>query len=176
MIKKIINNTICFLIIGFIYSYALYGVVDYLAMYSPLVAFMGNLLFIFFMIAADEFGMRRYWRADAIYARLAKIKNKRQREFALYFERWSLKNYVSFRTFLFVFYFAVLIAAQISKFYPDLIEDSVANFLSVIEYSVIVLLALKDIVEEFPRDRSRAQTKLEEFELYLAEQLDIKNT
>jgi hypothetical protein len=103
-----------------------------------------------------------------MHARLAKYKIAKHRELALRFDRWSLKYYVSFRTFLFTFYVAVLIAAQIAKLYPALVEESIAGFLGVVEFSVIILLAFKDLGEEFPRDRNRARARLEEFEKYLA--------
>jgi predicted membrane protein len=130
---------------------------------------VGNLLYIFAFIAADEYMVRRYWRAEALHARLKRKKNIRYRKISFHYETWSMKHYVSFRTFLFIFYVLVLIAAQVSKFYPALIEESIASFLGVVEYSVIILLAFKDIGEEFPRDRSRARKRLEEFEHYLTE-------
>jgi hypothetical protein len=171
-IKKIIGNAIYLSALGYAYCNVLYIVVDSLSDFSPFVAFAGNLLFILLMIAADEYSMRMYWRPDIMYARLARYKNAKHREIALRFEKFSLQYYVSFRTFLFGFYIIVLIVSQIAKLYPDLLDASIVEFLGIIEYSVIFLLAFKDLGEEFPRDRKRAQKKLNEFEEYLAERQD----
>lgn len=167
---KNIANTVLFILLGnALYGVLLYFLVTWLAGYSLLFAYLGNLLFIFVLIVVDEFAIRRTLRAESIYAEIIQIKHAHGREAYLRFLKWALTYRITFKTFLFVFYVAVLIFAQILKFYPSLVAADISNFINIIEYSVIILLALKDFGEEFSRDRDRANVRLAELEQYLEE-------
>ncbi len=164
-IKTVVNSVLFILMGNAIYGVLLYFFVTWLAGFSILLAYLGNLAFIATMIIFDEWILRRAATPENLYKEFSKL-DKNDLTLNIRIVRWSMSYYMSFKTFLFVFYIAVLIFAQILKFYPGLAAENISNFINIIEYSVIILLAFKDFGEELSRDRGRTKTRLEEFERY----------
>lgn len=159
-----------FLLSNTLYGTLLYLTVTNLAKISLLYAYLGNLALIFLGLALDTFILRKSASTKALSAQLRTIKNAKEKEQALRQIRWYFRHWMSFKTSLFLFYIAVLLLSQILRFYPGLVGEEFATFISTIDYSILVLLAFKDFGEEFAKDKDNAKKLSEEFEACLAEQ------
>ena len=172
-IKKALNYLGFMLLANTTYGIILYFLVTWLAGYSLLLAYAGNIALILLVLGYDEFAMRKLLRAEKIYALIRISSNAKERALSIRLYRWGLKYYVSFKTFLFTFYIAVVVFSQIIRFRPELVGEEFTTFIGIIDYGVLMLLAFKDFREEFAKDSDRSKARLAEFEKYLEEHPEL---
>ncbi len=172
-LKRIGNYLIYILMGNALYGVVLYFVVTGLATISPLLAFLGNLALILTVILIDEYVVRKGLRPERIIRDLQKLRTAKEVEMNLRFIRWAFAHYISFKSFLFVFYIAALILSQVLRYYPTVMAESFANFIHIIDLSVIVLLAFKDFGEEFSKDKNRLKTRQEELDRHLLDHPEL---
>ena len=67
----------------------------------------------------------------------------------------QLDSFVSFKTVLYMFYIFILIFSQIIDFYPALVGENIGNFISANSYSILLLIALDQVIGQFSKDRER---------------------
>ncbi len=168
------GNYLLFILMGnALYGVVLYFVVTALAGISPVLAFLGNLVLILAVILFDEYVVRKGLQPERVIRDLQKLPTAKDVETNLRFIRWSFAHYVSFKSFLFVFYIAALILSQVLRYYPSAMWEDFANFIHIIDLSVIVLLAFKDFGEEFTRDKMRLAARQAELDQCLLDHPEL---
>jgi hypothetical protein len=168
-LKRIINYFLFFIVSNALYGTLLYIAVTNLAKISPLYGYLGNFVLILLGLALDEFVLRKFLHNKSLMAMLKNTKTDKDKDLMVHQVRWMWNHYLSFKTSLFLFYIAVLFISQIIRFKPNLAGEDFTNFIGAIDYSILILLAFKDLGEEFTKDRNKAKKASLEFEEQLAE-------
>lgn len=167
-IKQTMTYVIYILISNFIYGVILYFLITYSLMHSKLTAYLVNLGFIIICLLLDIFTKKQLANTKKLAIKIESLKNEKDQIRNRQYIRWVLKNYVSFKTSLFFFYIFILLFSQILNFEPTLANAKIRDFIHIIDYSVIILLAFKDFGEEFFKDRKVMQKNIQEYDNYLS--------
>ena len=109
-IIQIIKNLLYALISNIIFSFILYGTYTWLAGYSLLYAYLGNIALIIFALVLDEFTLKSI--QSAIQSK--KLVTKMDKDASLLF----MDVFISFKTVLYIVYIFILILSPIIDFYP----------------------------------------------------------
>ncbi|MCL2807394.1 MAG: hypothetical protein FWD27_04415 [Coriobacteriia bacterium] len=166
-IKQIGKHVLYVLFSSALYGLALYLVTIWLAGYSLLWAYVGNLVLIIFALWSDEFAIKQF--KSAITTKEGREALEKDRFFWFYAD-----SFVSYKTVLYLFYVVVLIASQVAEFYPDIFSEEVASFLLANRFSILILLAYDMLTQQFSKDRTRAKALSEELKARTAESTDEK--
>ena len=167
-IKQIGKRLLAYLVYIAIYGFVLYCIFTWLASYSLLFAYFGNLALIIIAITLDELMLKRIQSEKfVIYVKKLKDPEKSYRSV-----RRNLDTSVSLKTDLYVFYILVLIASQIIVFYPALVSEEIGNFIQANNYSILFLIAFDALARQFSKDRERIKKITEEFEKEFNENQD----
>ena len=150
---------ICRFVLFFIYSNVIYGLIvffvfTWLSKYSLLLGYLGNLVLIILGLMLDAY-LHRLLQSNKLVQEIKKEKNP---EKGYHFIQLVLDNYVSFKTSLYLFYLIVLIFSQIIVFYPTLFGENISNFIQANNYSILFLIALDMLVNQFSNDRNKLKT------------------
>lgn len=151
-----------------IYGFILYFTFTWLAGYSLIYAYLGNLTILILLLTADEYTIRMLQSKD-LDMELMKSKTGKKTYSSI---QWSLDNIVSFKTELYLFYIFILIASQIIDFDPTLVDDNLTNFILANNYSVLVLLAFDMLIIQFSKDKERIKKISTKFKKHLNENQD----
>ena len=156
---KYIAYAICF---NFIYGIIVYFIYAWLARRSPLHVYLGTLAMIIVALAGDEI-MHKTFR---LTMQSEKYNTQLMKEplFRLY-----LDAFTSFKTLLYLFYILLLIISQIISFYPVALNENLENFIFANSYSIVLLIAVDQLIGQFSKDRERMKGISAEFKKYLDE-------
>lgn len=163
-LRKAVGYGIYILLSNLIYGIILFFSVTWLLQFSELYAYLGNLVFIFLALLIDRLILTKILQPKKLVHEIKKLENLKDKELNNRLIHWQLNYFVSFKTSLFFFYIFVLLFSQILKFNPNLVSPEIAGFINSIDYSVIILLALKDFNEEFYKDREHMNIVLEQYD------------
>ena len=145
-----------------IYGFILYSLVTWLAGYSLLYAYLGNLALIALGLAIDELILKAFQSEKLVM----QIKKDKDSEKNYRFSQWMLGNYVSFKAILYLFYAFLLIASQIIDFNHTIVGGDLGNFIRTTDYSIVIIVAFDEFGERFSQGRRKAETASEKFEKY----------
>ena len=152
--KKIGEYSVYFLWSNALYGLVVYSVFRWLASYSLLYAYLGNLALIVLGLAMDEY-MQRMLQSEKLVAELKKEKDS-EKNFR--FIHWIMDSFISFKTSLYLFYVLILIVSQIIKFDHALVGENMRVFISANDYSILLLIALDTLIRQFSNDRGRMRS------------------
>jgi len=144
-----------------IYALIVYFSYTWLAGYSLLLGYFGNLALIIMALVMDE-GTLKMLRSKELVMSIKKEKQK-DIELALRLLKFLFDGFVSFKTVLYTFYVFILIVSQIIDFYPSLINPALENFIHANSYSILLLIAFDQIIGQFSKDRGRIKEVSAEF-------------
>ncbi|MCL2678642.1 MAG: hypothetical protein FWE85_06285 [Clostridiales bacterium] len=162
--KKIIKRVLYAVLSNVLYGFLVYCLYIWLVGYSPLYVYLGNLALIIVFLLWDE-GFLRSFRSKKLVAQLKKeLKNERAKEKYYRYVQFLFDGFVSFKTMLYLFYIFILVFSQIIDFYPALINEGLANFIFANRYSILLLIALDQLIGQFSQDRARIREISAEFE------------
>ena len=164
-IKRIINFILFFIYTNVIYGLIVYFVFTWLAGYSLLAGYFGNLALIVLGLVMDA-QIHKILQSKKLIQELKEDKNPEQ---GYRFIQSLLDNYVSFKTSLYLFYVVILVLSQIIVFYPTLLSENISNFIAVNNYSILLLLAFDMLSRQFSKDKERKKAISENLEKALSE-------
>ena len=150
-IKRITRYLLYIIISNLLYGLILWYTCIWLAGYSLLYAYLGNLALIVFGLALDEYSLRMYQSEKTI----TQIKKEKDAEKALHLAQLHMDNFVSFKAALYLFYILILILSQIIEFDHTLISGDLETFIQVTKYSILLLVAYDMLTEQFSKDKRR---------------------
>ncbi|MCL1820486.1 MAG: hypothetical protein FWG36_07525 [Oscillospiraceae bacterium] len=133
-----------------VYGVVIYFSFTWLAGYSLIYAYFGNLALILFFLAIEEVSLKAL-DSEAIHKKLREEggeKTYRSLEKAL-------DSNISFKTMLYMFYVFLLIISQIININPALAGENLSNFINANSYSILLLIALDTLIGQFTKDRER---------------------
>jgi len=135
----------------------------WLAGFSILYAYLGNLALIIIGLLMDGH-MVKSFQSKKLVTQIRQIKNPKDRELNYRLIKGVLNNFVSFKTVLYTLYILILVLAQIIDFYPTLFNNDIRNFLHANNYSILIIIAFDLALGEFLRDRKKSKDTLEKLE------------
>ena len=147
-----------------VYGIIVYFVFVWLAKYSMLYAYFGNLVLILLLLAIDEY-MLKLLQSKDYFERL--LKEKKWEEIYGY-----IQKSISFKTELYFFYVLILIFSQILEFYPTLVGENLGSFILANNYSILLLVALDMLIQQYSKDRKRMKKITDELKKSLTENQD----
>jgi hypothetical protein len=159
-INRIIKHILYVAFAGILYGLVMYFVHSWLASYSLLYAYLGNLALILLALAADELTFKMFESVMQSEKQLAELKNSR-------FFRFFLDAFISFKAILYLFYISIMIFSQIIVSYPALVNESLGNFIHANEYSILLLMAIDLFSGQFSKDKERVKKLSVTFKEYL---------
>lgn len=171
MLNKIIQTSkfiVYDLIFIVIYGVILYFVFTWLAGYSLLYAYLGNIGLILLVIAVDEYIIKILQSEDAV-SRLIK-ENDKETDYSSI--QGLMNNAISFKTELYLFYVFILIFSQIIEFSPTLVSANLSKFILANSYSILLLIAFDRILQSFSNDRERMKKMSANFKKSFSESKD----
>ena len=152
-IKKAIQYSLYILLTNVIYWCVVYYTYIWLAGYSRLFAYLGNLALIILGLALDIFMYKFYESKEFI----AMMKKEKDIEKSYRLIQLQLDSFVSFKAVLYIFYILILVFSQIIDFYPALVSENINNFISANSYSILLLIAFDQVIGQFSKDRNRTR-------------------
>ena len=163
-------------ILFFIYSNVIYGLIVYfvftwLAGYSLLAGYFGNLVLIILGLAVDS-SIHKTLQSKNLAKQLKDEKNPEQ---GYRFIQFVIDNYVSFKTTLYIFYVIILVFSQIIAFYPTLLSANISNFILANNYSILILIAFDMLFGQFSKDKDRMKAISENLKKSMAEDEESKH-
>ena len=165
-IKKIIRYVTFALISNVLYGLMLYYVFTWLAAYSILYGYFGNLVLIIIGLVWDEQN-HKLWRSESFLKTLH--TNTVDAKLGKRLLRFYLDAFTSFKTILYLFYIFILVLSQIIDFIPTIVNENITNFISANTYSILLLIAVDQLVGQFSKDRARMKSVSEKLEKHLTE-------
>ena len=164
-LKRIIRFILFFIYTNVIYGLIVYFVFTWLAGYSLLAGYFGNLALIVLGLVLDTY-MLKMLQSKKLVEELRKEKDTEQ---GYRFIQLVLDNYVSFKTSLYLFYVLILVFSQIIVFYPTLFGENISNFIAVNNYSILLLVAFDMLSSQFLKDKARKKEIAENLEKAFSE-------
>jgi len=155
-IIKLCRHLLYIICTNFIYGVILYNVCTWLAGFSLMHAFLGNLALILMGLALDEQNYKMF-QSDYLYLQIAQIEKEKDRERNYRIIQWMMDSFVSFKTVLYVFYVFILIVSQVIDFNPALVGEDLGNFIIANRYSILLLIAFDMIIGQFSKDKERME-------------------
>jgi len=163
--KKAIQYALYILFTNVVYWCIVYYTYMGLAGHSRLLAYLGNLALIVLGLALDIF-MYRFYESKAFIAMMRKEKDI-EKSYRLI--QLQLDSFVSFKTVLYIFYILILVFSQIIDFYPAWVGENISNFIGANSYSILLLIALDQVIGQFSKDRNRTRKISEKLKRDLAD-------
>jgi len=166
MIKKIGKHATYFLWSNVIYGLIVYFTFTWLAKYSPLYAYLGNLTLIVLGLVIDGYTQSAL-QSKKLVAELREDKNKEKN---IRFVNWITDGFISFKTSLYMFYVFILVLSQIIKLYPAFLNENIISFIAANDYSILLLIALDTLIKQFLNDRKKMKIISEKLKKELTEE------
>ena len=152
-IPKVVNYILYILWTNIIYGLILYWSYTWLAGYSLILAYFGNLALIVLGLALDELILKMYQSEKFVM----ELKKDMDAEKGYRLVQWLMDNFVSFKTVLYLFYLFILIASQIIDSNPALLGEGLRSFILANSYSILLLIAFDVLIGQFSKDREKMQ-------------------
>lgn len=171
MLKKIIQRSkyiwsdVLFFVV---YGVVLYFVFTWLAGYSLLYAYFGNLALIIMVLVLEEYSLKSV-ESKRIFKKLSEQKDWEE---AYHYVKKIIDNSTSYKTGLYLFYVLLLIFAQVIDFNPALVGEDIRNFILSNNYSILLLIAIDMLIQQTSREKKRLKKISAELEKYYAERKD----
>ena len=154
-----------------IYGFLVYYIFTWLAQYSLVYAYLGNLAMIILGLTLDECGLRMLQSPKLI----TQLKNDKDFEKNYRLTHTMIENFVSFKAALYLFYIFILLISQIIHFTPSLVSPNVQNFIDANSYSILFLLAFDTFIAQFAKDRIQMKKIAENLQKSFAEPKENEN-
>ena len=167
-IMQISRNLIFSFLSIVILGVVIYFFTSWLTGYSLLYAYIGNLLLIIVILTTDEL-MQVYMQSDRFILQMKKGKDIKKKYSSV---QWSLENFVSFKTDLYLFYIIVLIGSEIVNFYPALVKDDFNNFFLINRYNILLLFAFDSLIEKISENKEKMKKLSAKLKKSLSENQD----
>ena len=167
-LKRIGKYLLYILISNIIYGLILWYTCTWLAGYSIIYAYLGNIALIVIGVMLDELTPRMYQSKRTI----EQIKEEEDKEKTLRIVQSHMDSFVSYKTSLYLFYIFILIISQIIDFDPELVGEDLGNFINATKYSILLLISYDFLLEQFSKDRRRMKKISEKFMKNWAEDKD----
>jgi|GEM_PF-542994 len=135
----------------------IYGLISYFGIYrgfaqeNALLTYFLNLVFIVIGLILDHISMK-YAYSKNPYLTEDSIKQMSALTKILY-----QSALISFRTSLYAFYMIALILSRVTILEPNLIPFQLGNFLTSVEYGLILLIAADKLQEQLIKDEKRIE-------------------
>jgi len=152
LLYAVSSNAIFGTIIFFTYTW--------LARYSVLYAYLGNLSLIIIGLLMDEY-MIKSFQSKKLAIQIKQIEKVKDREANYRLIKGILNSFVSFKTVLYTLYILILILAQIIDYYPTLFNEDMRSFILANNYSILIIVAFDLALGEFLKDRKKSKDTLE---------------
>ncbi|MDR3063560.1 MAG: hypothetical protein LBU40_05410 [Methanobrevibacter sp.] len=154
MLKKIIYRRkylLAELLGTVIYGVVLYFTFTWLAGYSPLYAYFGNLMLMILFFVMEEYSIRML-ESESTFKKISERKDRKKVYQSI---QDGINNNISFKTILYLFYVFILILSQIIDNNPTLVSENLANFILSNNYSILLLIALDMLIGQVSKERER---------------------
>jgi len=163
LLYAISSNAIFGAIIFFTYTW--------LAGYSVIYAYLGNLSLIIIGLLMDEY-MIKSFQSKKLAMQIKQIEKVKDRESNYRLIKGILNSFISFKTVLYTLYILILILAQIIDSYPTLFNEDMRSFILANNYSILIIVAFDLALGEFLKDRKKSKDILENLDNNLNEVQD----
>ena len=167
-IKQLSKQLLISLITIVVYGLVLYLVCTWLAGYSLLYAYLGNLALIIIVLTLDELTLKMFQSEK----RVEQVMSTDDAEKTYHQVQLGLENFVTFKTELYLFYVLVLIFSQIIDLAPLAVGEDLGTFFHINGYSILLLLAIDMFIGQFSKDKDRLNRILDRFKGYLTKNQD----
>ena len=134
-----------------IYGLIVYHVFIWLARYSLLFAYLGNLALIMLGLLIDEYTIQMLQSQKLVRELMEDKKNEKNYQFV----QRIMDSFISFKTALYLFYLFILVFSQMITLHPSLVGENIQNFIKANDYSILFLLALDTLIAHFSKDREK---------------------
>jgi len=165
MLKKIGKYSLYALFTNAIFGAIVYFTHTWLSRHSLLPAYLGNLVLIVLGLVIDEYALKVI-QSEKFVDQIKESGDieKNYRMIRLYFD-----GFISFKTLLYLFYVVIMILSQIIVFYPALLNEGLMSFINANQYSILLLIAIDQIIGQFAKDRERIRIISEKMKEDLSE-------
>lgn len=164
-VKRISMHLLFLIFSNTIFGLVLYFLTTWLAGYSLVYAYLGNLAFIVLGLALDAFALKALDPKSIA----TDLETERNKEASLRLVWLYLDSFISFKTALYLFYIIILVVSQLAVFNPGLVGEDMGNFLHVNQFNLVVLIAFDRFTVHFAKDREDMARASEELKGYLSE-------
>ena len=158
-IRKSLNVLLYAVLSNGIFGAIIFFTYTWLARYSVLYAYLGNLLLIIIGLIMDEH-MIKSFQSKKLAMQINQIKKAKDRESNYRLIKGILNSFVSFKTVLYTLYILILILAQVIDSYPTLFSEDMRSFILANNYSILIIVAFDLALGEFLRDRKKSKDTL----------------
>ena len=173
-IKKTLKILLYAISSNVLFGSTIFFTYTWLARYSVLYAYAGNLALIIFGLLMDNY-MLNSFQSKKLAMQLTQIKSVKDREHNYRLIRGILNNFVSFKTALYTIYILILILAQVIDFHPTLFSEDIRSFIFANNYSILIIIAFDLVLGEFIRDRKRSKDIIKKLDNNLNELQDYRD-
>jgi len=153
-ISKLIKTLLYAILTNIVISLIIYFSFTWLSRYSLLYAYLGNLALIVTALALDEIALKMLQSEKHI------MDMQKDGDIAgqyHHYQKFLFDSFVSFKTVLYLFYVLILIVSQLVDFYPALMNESLKSFVFANRYSILILIAIDQLIGQFSKDRERIE-------------------
>lgn len=155
-VEKIVRYVVYAVLTNIVYGFTLYFLVTWLARYSLLYAYLGNLAMVALGLAGDLFLLKGL--TSQKYVEQLKTEATGEKEYQAM--QWLLQNYVSFKAMLYLFYALLLFVSQVINFSDVAVSEDLGNFMRTTDYSILIIIAFDEFGERFTQGTRRAEVEL----------------
>jgi len=163
-IKQIGKHLFYILWSNVIYGLILYFLFTWLAEYSLLYAYFGNLSLIIIGLAIDAYFLKMLQSKKL----MLQLKEENDAKNYRLIQR-LVDSFVSFKTILYLFYVIILIFSQILTINPTFVGENISNFILANNYSILFLIAFDMLLGQFSKDKERMKEISENMKKSLAD-------
>ena len=139
-----------FLVSTSIYGLAMFFAYIWLARYSVLLAYLGNLVLIIIALVWDEANLKVLDSLTESKEALLEMKKSRS-------IWWVLDSFISFKAALYLYYVLIMLFSRVLQSYPTLVHENLVSFINANEYSILLLIAVDLFAGQFVADRVKAR-------------------
>jgi len=161
MLKKATKYLLYIILTNIIYGIILYNICTWLAGFSLLLAYFGNLVLIIIGLSLDEQNLKMMQSKKII----DDIKKQNEKNQKINFNLFQLifESFISFKTILYVFYIFILIISEVISLNLITLNNDLEKFILANRYSILLLIALDQVIGQFSKDRKRIKGVAEKF-------------
>jgi len=159
-VKRITNYLIYGIFTNAIYGFILYNLCTWLSGYSLIYAYFGNFILIILGLMLDELFLKMFQSKWLVI----QIKNNKDMEINYNILKFIFNSFISFKLILYVFYILIMIISEIIELNSILINKNFENFIFANRYSILLLIALDQLIGQFSKDRERINKTSKNFE------------
>jgi hypothetical protein len=166
-LKRVLNTFLYFLVDAGASILILYVVSMWLARYSLVFAYLGNLALIIVALLLDEFTFK--WLNTNKLVTQLKESDEKGRPDDYRAIQWIMDNFISFKTTLYLIYIFILLFSQIIELNSGFLSESLSNFFLINRYNIVLLIAVDKLIGQFSSDRKRMDATSESLARHMNE-------